>query len=448
LNLSGKHILVVGLGGSGLAAARLCLAKGAEVRATDQNPQPKGADELASAGAKLTLGGHSTEDFDWAEIIVLSPGVDPRRPEIAEAGSMGKQILGELELGFRFLKSPSVMITGTNGKSSVTTLIGDMLRRAGMKVFVGGNLGDPLCGFVLRNEDVDWAVLEVSSFQCDTADTLSPRVGVLLNITPDHMDRYDEFKDYADSKFSIFKRQSSKDSAVFLAGDTEIERRASGCAARKWWFAPEGDLRPGGHIEDKELVITPADGRTRRIDTSGARLGGSLMRLNYLAASLSATICRAPADAIKKAIIAFEGLPHRLQHVGELDGVDYINDSKGTNLGAVMAALEAMTRPVILLLGGQDKKGDFSQLLPYMGDKVRAVVCFGQGGPGISEQLKGSGQISLVPDVESAFKKARGLAKPGQAVLLSPGCTSWDAYDNYGQRGYHFRDLVREAAGE
>ena len=444
MDLKGKKILVVGLGASGLAAAELCLNRGAQVRATDKSTLPKGASELAAAGAGLTLGRHLDEDFDWADLVVLSPGVDPRIAPIARAARQGKEVIGELELGYGFLSCPSVMITGTNGKSTVTTLIGRMLEASGLSVFAGGNLGQPLCRFVDQAEPADWAVLEVSSFQCDSSLKLKPKVGLLLNITPDHLDRYKDFKEYGDSKFKLFDRQGPEDTAVFLGGDAEISSRLSRNRARHYFYAPQCGEGLSGCIEGSRLVLTPEPGWELRVETKNAKLGGELIRQNYLAAALTAHLCGASPGAICDTINNYEGLPHRVQLVASIGGVDYINDSKGTNLGAVLAALAAMTRPVILLLGGQDKGGEFASLNGPLDAKGKAVICFGQAGPSVYEQLKGRDALHLVADLAGAVQMAHDLASAGDAVLLSPGCTSWDAYKNYGERGDHFRALAEE----
>ena len=397
MELKGKKILVVGLGASGLAAAWLCLHRGALVRVTDRAAQPKGAGELFEAGVALTLGHHRDDDFDWCDLVVLSPGVDPRIAPIARAKELGKPVIGELELGFRLLDCPSVMITGTNGKSTVTTLIGRMLEASGLNPFTGGNLGQPLCRFVDQGGKAGWAVLEVSSFQCDSSMELKPKVGVLLNITPDHLDRYETFKQYGDSKFKLFERQTPEDQAVFLGGDPEIESRLGRCAARRHFFNP--DCAPGlsGCLKEGRVILSPEPGWELAIETKGAKLGGDLIRLNYLAAALTAHLCGATPQAIADSINNFEGLHHRLELVAGLDGVDYFNDSKGTNLGAVRAALAAMQKPVILLLGGQDKGGDFASLNQALDEKGRAVICFGQAGPDIQAQLKGREALHLVP---------------------------------------------------
>jgi UDP-N-acetylmuramoylalanine--D-glutamate ligase len=446
MNLAGKRVLVVGLGVSGAAAARLCLARGASVIATDRAADPPAARGLERPDLAVHTGGHRPVDFVWAEIIVVSPGVDHRLPEIQAAVERGAWLMGELELGYRFLKAPAVMITGTNGKTTVTTLIGRMLEAAGFKVFTGGNLGTPLCELVAGPQDIDWAVLEVSSFQTDTADEIRPRVGVILNITPDHLDRYASFEGYARSKFRLLARQQGDDVAILCLDDPQVAARASCAPARVWGYAAQGPRRPGGWLEGDDLTLDLGEGQDLRLGAAGSGLRGGFNRLNLLAASLAACAAGAPAQAVQGAIDRFQGLGHRLQLVAEKNGIAYYDDSKGTNVGAVQAALEALQRPVVLLLGGRDKDGRFADLEPQLRAGVVGVICFGEAGPSIAGQLKGLAQPLVKADLAAAVSAAAALAVPGQAVLLSPGCASFDAYTGYAQRGDHCQALVRGLA--
>jgi UDP-N-acetylmuramoylalanine--D-glutamate ligase len=443
LELKGKKVLVVGLGKSGAAAAQLCLARGARVIATDQADDTGFAAQLAGAGAELHLGGHRPEDFTWAEVVVLSPGVDQRLPEVMAAKQQGSEVLGELELGCRFLNVPSVMITGTNGKSTVTTLIGRMLEAAGKRVFLGGNLGTPLCEFVSRDEAVDWAVLEVSSFQLDTASTMRPKVGVLLNVSPDHLDRYDNAEEYVDSKFSLFRNQGSGDVAVLCLDDPIIAARKDHCPAQVWGYAAQGPVEPGGWLLNGDLIVAAQPGTGLKLSAKACKLHGHFNRLNLLAASLAALAAGADTFAVQSAMDSFQGLPHRLELVEERDGVRWFDDSKGTNVGAVIAALEALATPTVLLLGGRDKEGNFGELGPQLHKCVQQVICFGEAGPAIHGQISALADSRVAPGLPEAVELARESARPGQAVLLSPGCASFDAYTGYAQRGEHFKALVK-----
>ncbi|MFZ5586565.1 MAG: UDP-N-acetylmuramoyl-L-alanine--D-glutamate ligase [Thermodesulfobacteriota bacterium] len=447
MNLRGKKMLVVGLGVSGAAVCRLGAAHGAVVRATDAAAAPPAAAGLAELGVSLSLGGHRDEDFAWAELIVLSPGVDHRRPEIAAAAAHGAEVIGEMELGWRLLKAPAVMITGTNGKTTVTTLVAEMLAASGLKVFSGGNLGTPLCELVAQPHAIDWAVLEISSFQTDTMVHLRPRVGVLLNITPDHLDRYAGFDQYADSKFRLFSNQHGDDLAILCFDDPAVGRRFYQAPARIWAYSARPHPHSGGWLEGDDLVLEPNHGSAGlRLSAAKSPLVGGFNRLNLLAASLAALACGALPAAVQGVIDNFRGLGHRLVHVADIAGVAFYDDSKGTNVGAVQAALTALARPVVLLLGGRDKEGRFADLAPQMAGKVVQVICFGEAGPSIHAQIAGLAPSLVVADLAAAVGEARRLARPGQAVLLSPGCASFDAYTGYAQRGDHFQALVRAEA--
>ncbi len=445
MRLKDKKVLVVGLGASGKAAALLALSQGAQVRASDIMPQPPAAAELAAAGIRLSLGGHSPADFNWAQLVVLSPGVDHRLPEVEAARRRGAEVIGEMELGWRFLACPSVMITGTNGKSTVTTLVGQMLAQAGFKTLVGGNLGTAVCELAAGSAGADWAVLEVSSFQTDTMDRLRPQVGVILNIAPDHMDRYPDFAAYAASKFRMLSRQEGDDVAVLCADDPNVWARRKMAPALIWTYGQNGPRRPGGWLENNEMVLAPG-GEDLRLNTAKSPLPGGFNRLNLLAASLAALACGAPPEAIQQVVDSFRGLSHRLEFVAEAGGVAFYDDSKGTNVGAVAAALEAMDRQVVLLLGGRDKEGRFTGLGPLLSRRALRVICFGEAGPAIHRQVSPFVDSDLAPDLATAVAQARASAGPGQAVLLSPGCASFDAYDGYAQRGEHFQELVKEAS--
>jgi UDP-N-acetylmuramoylalanine--D-glutamate ligase len=435
----------MGLGVSGAAAAHWCLSQGALVRGTDQAEQPAGAQALAHSGVELYLGGHRPEDFAWADLLVLSPGVDQRQPLVAGAVARGAEVIGEMELGWRFLTRPAVMITGTNGKSTVTTLIGRMLEAAGRRVFMGGNLGSPLCRALLDGQDFDWAVLEVSSFQTDTGPSLSPRVGLVTNLTPDHLDRYDSFEQYAASKLSLLAHQSGDQVGILCADDPELMARRNLAGGRLWLYGGRRPDGPGGWLEGGDLVLAPEPGQEVRLSGANSKLAGGFNRLNLLGASLAALAAGVEADAVQRVIDEFPGLSHRLQWVAEKNGVIFFDDSKGTNVGAVEAALAALERRAVLLLGGRDKEGDFRRLIPLIRQREAGVICFGEAGPLIQGQLAPDVQAELAPDLAGAVQAAARLAKPGQAVLLSPGCASFDAYTSYAARGDHFQSLVREA---
>ncbi|MDR1397942.1 MAG: UDP-N-acetylmuramoyl-L-alanine--D-glutamate ligase [Desulfarculales bacterium] len=446
MRITGKKVLVVGLGRSGMAAARLCLKKGAFTRATDILAERNSdIDELAAAGVGLSLGGHKQEDFNWAEIVVLSPGVDMRLPEIRQARANGALVVGEMSLAYDDSSWPDIMITGSNGKTTVSTLISLILEAAGRKVFAGGNLGTPLSVALLDELAPDWAVLEVSSFQTDSADNFKPRIGIVLNITPDHMDRYSSFNAYGDSKFKILAGQKNDDLAILCADDEQVRSRASLAPALILYYGKnEPESRYAAWLHDDCIVVRLPGRETVSLDIAGCQMRGDFNRLNLLAAAAACLYAKVSPEVIREVIIKFKGLPHRLEKVGEVNGITYYDDSKGTNIGAVQAALRALGRPSIVLLGGRDKNGDFRSLLPDLRSSANLAVCFGEAGPLIYSRLRADFPCRLAADMAAAVKAAHEAARENYAVLLSPGCASFDAYSGYARRGEHFTSLVKE----
>lgn len=445
MQLAEKKVLVVGLGVSGNAAARLCLQKGARVRATDIKMDTEQANQLSSLGAVLTLGAHRQEDFAWADIIVLSPGVDNRQPLIQQAQADGKLVIGEMELAFSFIPCPSIMVTGSNGKTTVCTLLAEIMQAAGHQVFAGGNLGVPLSQLIIDKVVPDWAVLEVSSFQTDTSRNLKPRIGIILNLQPDHMDRYATFEDYANSKFSMLQNQQGDDLAILCSDDPRVAARvnlAPALVVRYGLDYPK--LDSSAWLQGNFMVIRLPDRDPVMIDIAGNQLVGGFNRLNLLAVAAACLYAGVEPELIRQHITQFPGLPHRLVKVGQINEISFYDDSKATNVGAVQAALGAVPQASVLLLGGRDKAGIFIQLLPELLQYAVGVVCFGEAGPDIYQQLKDVFPCQLADDLASAVNIAYRIASPGQAVLLSPGCASFDAYTGYAQRGDHFIQLVKE----
>ncbi|MDR3567745.1 MAG: UDP-N-acetylmuramoyl-L-alanine--D-glutamate ligase [Syntrophobacteraceae bacterium] len=438
-----KH-LVVGLGASGRAVCELLLSQGARVCATDLRAMSEfnGAlDSIEKAGAVLRLGGHSLEDFLGAETIIVSPGIALDIAPLAEARSQGIEIAGELEWASRQVSLPTVAVTGTNGKTTTTALIGEIVKQAGRRPFVGGNIGTPLSRWILSKEPADILVLELSSFQLDTASTFRPDVGVLLNITEDHLDRYQSFEAYADSKLSIFRRQNSADFALINGDDPVCRRRAGEIPGRRLSFAGScGSAHAsicGGAVR---LSVPGKD--TVEISLEKTRLQGAHNRENIMAACLAALCLDIGAAAMQAGVDAFPGFSHRVEWVRNWKGIDFYDDSKATNVGAVVKALEGFERPVLLLLGGRDKLGAYEPLLAPLAARGKGVFAFGEAGPKIYELLRGKVPAGLYPDLAAAFCQALRSAAPGDVVLLSPACASFDQYPSYARRGDHFKELI------
>jgi UDP-N-acetylmuramoylalanine--D-glutamate ligase len=454
LSLRDKHVLVVGLGRSGVAAARVCAERGARVTVTDKRDEGELGAALATlpADVRRELGGHDRASFLGADLIVLSPGV-PEIPELAAARAAGVAITGELELASRFVTAPIVAITGTNGKSTTTTLIGDMMGAGGRPTFVGGNLGEPLAEALgtPAAQAGGVCVVEVSSFQLETAKTFHPLVGLLLNVTADHLDRYDGMNGYAAAKARIFAAQTAEDFAVINLDDPIVVRVSEGIAARRVGFSvtrrlAEGEA--GAFIDGDALVVRLPDGAEERYPAALPGLVGRHNQANALAALLAARLAGATAAEARSALLAFRPLAHRMELVADAGGVAYYDDSKGTNVGAVVAALEGFPRPVVLIAGGRDKGGDYAPLVDALRRVGRAAVLIGEAADKIAAALGSALPAERAPTMDAAVAAARRLARPGDAVVLSPACSSFDMFRDYAHRAEAFRTAVAHATAQ
>jgi UDP-N-acetylmuramoylalanine--D-glutamate ligase len=448
--LYGKRVLVVGLGRSGTAAARLAAGCGALVTVTDQKDAAALGGVLASlpAGVQRELGGHRRDSFTSANLIVLSPGVPPL-PELAAARAAGVEITGELELASRFVDATVVAITGTNGKSTTTTLAGAMLRASGRPTFVGGNLGDPLAGAVGTPAAAAGGVcvVEVSSFQLETTATFHPRVAVLLNITPDHLDRYPSFDAYAATKARIFAAQHASDYAVVNLDDPMVMRHTEGVASRRLGFSLARRLTEGAWLEGDELYVRLPGARPEAYPATLPALVGRHNQANALAALLASRLAGASAAEALRALDEFHPLAHRMELVAEADGVAYYDDSKGTNVGAVVAALEGFPRPVVLIAGGRDKGGEYGPLADAMARVGRGAVLIGEAAAKIDAALRPVVPVERAASMDEAVAAARKMAGSGDAVVLSPACSSFDMFRDYAHRAEVFRAAVLRLAG-
>jgi UDP-N-acetylmuramoylalanine--D-glutamate ligase len=456
-DLQGRRVLVVGLGRSGVAAARLCAARGARVTVTDS----RGAGDLGAAlaslpaGVEQALGGHPEPVFTGADLIVLSPGV-PEIPALRAARTAGVAVTGEMELASRFVGATLVAITGTNGKSTTTTLSGAILAETGRPTFVGGNLGQPLAEAVGTPAAGPGGicVVEASSFQLETVETFRPRVAVLLNITADHFDRHDGLEGYAAAKARIFHAQRRDDFAVVNADDPLAMRVSQGIAARRVVFSTErrlteGGWPEGGWIDGASLVLRLPGGNEERYPAQLPALTGKHNQSNALAALIAGRLAGAKLDDARRGLLAFRALPHRMELVAEANGVAYFDDSKGTNVGAVVAALAGFPRPVVLIAGGRDKGGDYAPLAAALGAVGRGAVLIGEAAERIAAALPASLPVKRAASMEEAVSTAAGLARPGDAVVLSPACSSFDMFRDYAHRADVFRAAVRvQIAGE
>ncbi len=445
MDLLDKKVAVIGVGKTGLATARFLAGRHARIALTDEKPPSAWGDAKAAIEAlpaELTVTPYGAEVLAGAELVVPSPGVYPSNPILVEALRRGIPVISELELAGRFLETPLVAITGTNGKTTVTTLIGEMLAAAGKKVFVGGNIGAPLIGYVGGPQEADWAVVEVSSFQLQWAQEFHPRVALLLNTTSDHVDYHGSFAAYRQIKESIFSRQTGDDLAILNADEASTASLCRRLAARTALFSSSGAVPRGMFVEGDRLVrVAPAEAR-EEYPVGMIRLPGSHNIENVMAAILAARECGVPPAAVIGAVEGFRGIGHRIEFAGEKNGVRYYDDSKGTNVGAVLRALQSFSAPVILLLGGRDKEGDFETLAPLVGERVRELILFGEAREKIDRLIGGVVRTTLAATLKEAVAAAAKTASAGDVVLLSPGCASFDEFRDYKERGRVFQELV------
>lgn len=448
LDIKGKKILVVGLARSGIASALFARKKGALVTVTDIS-SPENLDapvsDLEKQGIRLILGRHVEDDFTQADLVILSPGVPHTITPVKQAVSKGVKVVGEMEFASWFIKAPIVAVTGTNGKTTVTTLLGKMLSLSEKSVFVGGNIGAPLTGYVDTGKTANVVVAEVSSFQLDTIDTFVPEVAVLLNISEDHMDRYPDFEGYGKSKFRIFENQTRQHTAILNSNDPVIAKmlEATPLNGRIWRYF-ENEKHPRVVVEKGCLKITVDRKKPFQIDLTKTGIKGPHNIENIAAASLGAIAAGGTQKGIQAAVDAFTGLPHRMETVKTLGGVLFINDSKATNVVAVEKALESFDRPIHLIMGGQHKGGIFTPLEKEIRTRVKTLICMGEAGDEIFSTLKGAPIVKAekAADMDMAVAKAFANAEKGDVVLLSPACASFDMFENYEARGRAFIKAV------
>ena len=446
MELAGKKVLVVGLGRSGLAAARLCRERGAQVTATDLRAA-EALGPLDLPGVTLELGRHETATFVGADLIVLSPGV-PALPQVAAARAAGVKITGELELAARFVQATLVAITGTNGKSTTTSLTGAILEATGRPTFVGGNLGVPLAEAVGTPAagPQGFCVAEASSFQLETVEQFRPKVGVLLNITADHLDRYPDLEAYGRAKVNLFAAQTANDFAVINADDELVERLTREVQSRRVALSTRRPRDEGGWLDGGSLCVRLPGGELERYPAAPPGLIGRHNQENALASLLAGRLAGATRQQALAALLAFRPLAHRMELVAETAGVAYFDDSKGTNVGAVVAALSGFPRPVVLIAGGRDKGGTYQPLAEAMKEVGRGVVVIGEAADRIAAALSPVVPVARAASMDEAVVRAAALARSGDAVVLSPACSSFDMFRNYEHRAQVFRAAVDKLA--
>ena len=458
MELAEKNITVVGLGKTGMALARFLKKRGAAVVVTDiaaeedLGPQVQ---ELRQMDIALELGRHRPETFQEADLIVLSPGVPHTIAPVIQAQENGIAVMGEIELASRFIEEPIVAVTGTNGKTTTTELLGDILKRSELDVFVGGNIGNPLIGYIDEGRRADAIVAEISSFQLDTIDSFRPKISVLLNITVDHLDRYPNFKAYTASKMRLFENQQTSDIAVLNTSDPLVRSLTKDLKNKKLIYPQtskneDGAVINGNHIRFHINDPGPLDftGNSQwSFDLSQIKLRGRHNLENACAAGLAAIAAGARPASIQEALNNFSGGAHRLEYLCTINNVEFYNDSKATNVDAVIRAVQCFSNPVVLIMGGLDKGSNFESLRDIFPRYIKKLIVMGKAASLIQSVLGDLTPTISATSMTDAVKQARQAASPGDVVLLSPGCASFDMYDSYARRGEDFREEVLNLKG-
>jgi UDP-N-acetylmuramoylalanine--D-glutamate ligase len=449
MDLKGKKVLVVGLGKSGLAAALFLRHQGAQVTVSDIRSAESLAREipaLLDEGIMVEAGGHGLLTFRRQDLIVVSPGVPLDTPELVQARNFGRPVIGELELAARFLKGIVLAITGSNGKTTTTTLAGEMLKEAGYRTLVAGNIGLAVVGLVEESTDATWSVLEVSSFQLESTEEFHPKIAVILNITPDHLDRHGTFENYALAKERIFAKQDAGDCVVLNADSARTAEAAVRSKAPVHWFSARHEVSQGAWVREGNLVYRAAPNAAIEtiLPVKKIPLKGEHNVENVLAAACAARLAGVGAATIANAIAKFQAVEHRLEYVATINGVEYYNDSKATNVDATEKAVAAFPGCIHLILGGKDKGSPYTPLSPLLRQRVRAVYTIGAAAPIIEAQLRGVVPIHSSGTLAGAVNAAAAAARPGDVVLLAPACSSFDQFENYEHRGRVFKQLVAE----
>jgi UDP-N-acetylmuramoylalanine--D-glutamate ligase len=449
MELNNKRVLVVGLGKSGVASALFLKARGARVTVSDTKSGDELRDEiplLLDHGITVETGGHGERTFRGQDLIVVSPGVPADAPPLVQARALGESVIGEIELAAQFLPGPIVAITGSNGKTTTTTLTGEILAAGGLPTLVGGNIGAPAITLAERAKPETAIVLEISSFQLETIQTFRPKVAVILNVTPDHLDRHGTLEVYVNAKARIFENQRAGDFAVLNADDPICVAMAARTQARVFWFSRQKEVKQGAWVHDGGIFFRAGERQSEIMLVSEIPLKGAHNLENVLAGVCAGALMGCEPTKIRQAVLHFKAVEHRLEFVATIRGVDYYNDSKATNVDATIKALESFPANIHLILGGKDKGSDYTVLNDLLGQRVKRVYTIGAAAAKIESQIASSkvGHVEVVhaETLENAIRKANSVAQPGDVVLLAPACASFDQFKNYEQRGQLFKEIV------
>jgi UDP-N-acetylmuramoylalanine--D-glutamate ligase len=449
MDLQDKRVLVVGLGKSGVASALFLKSHGARVTVSDTKPPDQLKDEipiLLDNGIAVETGGHGERTFQGQDLIVVSPGVPVDAPPLVQARALGEKVIGEIELAAQAFPVSIIGITGSNGKTTTTTLAGEIVAGAGLPTVVGGNIGTPAISLVEGATRDTVAVLEISSFQLETIQTLRCHIAVVLNVTPDHLDRHHTFAAYTDAKARIFENQHGDDFAVLNADDRTCVEMAARTKAQIFWFSRKKEVNRGAYVEDGRILYRDASGQREVLLVSEITLKGAHNVENVLAAVCIGLLMGCQPGQVRKLVREFRAVEHRLQHVATIRGVEYYNDSKATNVDATIKAIESFPANVHLILGGKDKGSDYTVLNDLLRARVKRVYTIGSAAAKIESQIKGSTAIVHSETLENAVRRAAEGAQTGDVVLLAPACASFDQFRSYEHRGRVFKEVVSEIA--
>ena len=452
MELKDKRVLVVGLGKSGVASALFLKDRGARVTVSDTKSPDQLRDEipvLLDHGITVETGGHGERTFRGQDLIVVSPGVPVDAKPLVQARALGEPVIGEIELAAQHLQGAIIAITGSNGKTTTTTLTGEILIAGGLPTLVGGNIGTPAISLVAKAKPETVVVLEVSSFQLETIQTFRPKIAVVLNVTPDHLDRHRTFEAYVDAKARIFENQQASDFAVLNEDDETCRTMGERTRAQVFWFSRKKEVKQGAWVRDGQIMFRDGRGQFEVMLVSEIPLKGAHNVENVLAGVCGGMLMGCKAELTRKAVREFKAVEHRLEYVATVKGVEYYDDSKATNVDATIKALESFPANIHLILGGKDKGSDYTVLNDLLRHRVKRVYTIGAAAEKIESHIKGAAEIVHAETLDNAVRRAAATAKAGDIVLLAPACASFDQFQSYNHRGRVFKEVVHslEVAG-
>jgi UDP-N-acetylmuramoylalanine--D-glutamate ligase len=449
MDLNNKRVLVVGLGKSGVASALFLKSRGARVTVSDSKPEAELRNEillLLEQGITVETGGHGDRTFRGQDLIVVSPGVPIDAPQLVQARNLGEPVIGEIELAAHFLSGPIVAITGANGKTTTTSLAGEIIAAGKFATLVGGNIGTPAISFVDKAGPKTWIVLEVSSFQLETIVEFRPRIAVVLNITPDHLDRHKTFANYINAKARVLENQGADDFTLLNADDPTTAALSDRTRAQLFWFSRKKEMQRGAFVRGTHIYFRDSGSEHEIMPLAEVPLKGAHNLENALAGISIGMLAGCQPEQIRQAVCDFKAVEHRLEFVARISSVDYYNDSKATNVDATIKALESFAANIHLILGGKDKGSDYTVLNELLRQRVKRVYTIGAAAAKIESQIKSAAQIEHAETLENAIKLAGDAALPGDVVLLAPACASFDQFQSYEHRGRIFKQIVHALA--